>query len=84
MFPRLGRWRAATLESLGGVEDLVRVLMKRRNGGAWSEADRVFLREGLRHAGRRAPLLLLLAVPGGLLLLPACAWLLDRRRARRG
>jgi hypothetical protein len=79
----LSRWRARTLAGLGEVEGLVGVLMKRRNGEPWTVEDRVFLREGLRTAARWAPLALLFLLPGGVLLLPGYAWLLDRRRARR-
>jgi len=80
----IARWRAATLANLGHVEGLVGVLMKPRNGGAWTSEDRAFLRAGLRAAAHWVPLLLLFLVPGSLFLLPACAWLLDRRRIRRG
>jgi hypothetical protein len=66
------------------VEGLVRVLMKPRNGEAWTSEDRAFLRAGLRAAMGWAPLLLLFLVPGSFLLLPAYAWILDRRRVRRG
>lgn len=77
------RWRTASLAVLGNVDGLVRVLMKRRNGGAWTAEDRALLRDGLRSAARWAPLVLLFLLPGGLLALPAYAWLLDRRRVAR-
>ena len=79
----IARWRASTLAALGAVDGLVRVLMKRRNGGAWTVEDRALLRAGLRSTARWAPLLLLFLLPGGLLALPAFAWLLDRRRVQR-
>jgi hypothetical protein len=75
--------RSRTLGALGEVDGLVAVLMKRRNGGSWTAEDRRFLRAGLTTAARWAPLALLLLLPGGLLMLPAWAWLLDRRRSRR-
>jgi hypothetical protein len=80
----IARWRAATLASLGHVEGLVHVLMKPRNGEAWTSEDRAFLRAGLRAAARWTPLLLLFLVPGSFFLLPVCAWILDRRRVGRG
>jgi hypothetical protein len=79
----IARWRAESLAGLGAVDDFVGVLMKRRNGGVWTPEDRVLLRAGLRSAARCAPLLLLFLLPGGLLALPAYAWLLDRRRVAR-
>jgi uncharacterized membrane protein len=63
---------------------VLRVLMKRRNREPWSDEDRRFLRAELRSAARTLPALAVLLLPGGLLLLPLYAWLLDRRRKRRG
>ncbi len=77
-------WRTRALAALGEVDGLVAVLMKRRNGESWTAEDRRFLRDGLQATARYAPLALLLLLPGSLLMLPACAWLLDRRRSRRG
>jgi uncharacterized membrane protein len=76
-------WRTASLAALGQVEDLVRVLMKRRNGQPWTPEDRRFLREELRTLARWAPALFLFLLPGSFILLPAYAWLLDRRRGLR-
>jgi hypothetical protein len=77
------RWRREAHAALAGVDDLIRVLMKPRNGGAWTAADRAFLRDRMRAAARWTPALALFLLPGSILLLPACAWLLDRRRSRR-
>jgi uncharacterized membrane protein len=77
------RWRVASLAALAEVEGLVHVLMKPRNGQPWSPEDRVFLREELRALARWAPALFLFLLPGTFALLPAYAWLLDRRRGLR-
>jgi uncharacterized membrane protein len=79
----VGRWRAASLSVLAEVEGLVHVLMKPRNGQAWSPEDREFLRSELRALARWTPVLFLFLVPGSFILLPAYAWLLDRRRGLR-
>lgn len=77
------RWRVASLAALAEVEGLVHVLMKPRNGQPWSPEDRVFLREEVRTLARWAPALFLFLLPGTFALLPAYAWLLDRRRGLR-
>jgi uncharacterized membrane protein len=77
------RWRVASLAAMAEVEGLVRVLMKPRNGQPWSPEDRVFLKEELRTLARWAPALFLFLLPGTFALLPAYAWLLDRRRGLR-
>ena len=71
------------------VADLVRMrglmplLMKHRNGGNWSAAEKTELLNQLRILSRISPYLLLLLLPGSALLLPAYAWWLDRRRNPR-
>lgn len=62
---------------------LMPLLMKQRNGTPWTEPERRTLRNSLWGLRRAAPYLIALALPGGLLLLPALAWWLDRRRGPR-
>lgn len=76
-------WRLRQRRALGR-QGVLRVLMKRRNREPWSDEDRRFLRAELRAAVRTLPALALLLLPGGLLLLPLYAWVLDRRRQPRG
>jgi len=80
--PVLDTWRLSAFSRLGQVHDLVRVLMKPRNGTPWSAEDRAFLREGLRTLARWTPGFVLFLLPGGFVLLGAYAWLLDRRRGQ--
>ena len=71
------------------VADLVRMrglmplLMKHRNGGAWTAAEKAELLTQLRILSRVSPYLLFLLLPGSALLLPAYAWWLDRRGKER-
>lgn len=64
------------------VRGLMPLLMKQRNKGRWSVEDRAQLRIHLRRLSNLSPYLVVLALPGSFILLPALAWWLDRRRAR--
>jgi hypothetical protein len=77
------RWRLGARRVLAGGDGLLQVLMKPRNGQPWTPEERAFLRAKMRDAARWTPAFLLLLLPGSVLLLPAYAWFLDRRRARR-
>lgn len=79
----LQSWRERMHGRLSGVESLVAVLMKRRNGKPWSGEEKAFLQAGLRGLARWAPALLLFLLPGSVALLPIYAWLLDRRKGER-
>ena len=76
------RWRRASFAALAEASDLVRVLMKPRNRERWTPDDRAFLRAQLRALARWAPALFLFLLPGSFILLPAYAWVLDRRRGK--
>lgn len=65
------------------VRGLLPLLMKHRNGGVWSDAERAELLHQLRALSRLSPYLLLVLLPGSALFLPLYAWWLDRRRRRR-
>lgn len=79
----LQSWRERMHGRLAGVESLVGVLMKRRNGKPWSREERAFLQAELRTLARWVPALLLFLLPGSVALLPVYAWLLDRRKGER-
>jgi hypothetical protein len=64
------------------VRGLMPLLMKQRNKGRWSLEDRAELRSHLRRLSNLSPYLVVLALPGSFVLLPALAWWLDRRRTR--
>lgn len=64
------------------VRGLMPLLMKPRNKQRWTPEERAELRVHLRRISTISPYLLVLALPGSFLMLPALAWWLDRRRNR--
>lgn len=64
------------------VRGLMPLLMKPRNKQRWTPEDRAELRVHLRRLSSISPYLIVLALPGSFLMLPALAWWLDRRRNR--
>jgi len=65
------------------VQGFMQLLMKQRNGSPWSSEDKSALRLHLRHLAATLPLFGIFALPGGSMLLPLLALILDRRRQRR-
>jgi hypothetical protein len=65
------------------MRGLMPLLMKNRNGGTWTSAEKAELLVQLRVLSRVSPYLLFLLLPGSALLLPVYAWWLDRRRKTR-
>lgn len=70
----------AELMVLRGVMPL---LMKSRNGEAWTPQEKTLLLAHLRRLTHLSPYLVFLLMPGSVVLLPIYAWWLDRRRLRR-
>jgi hypothetical protein len=75
--------RRLWLQGVLGVQGLMELLMKQRNGQSWTPKDRLLIRRHLRSLGEVAPAIALFALPGGTLLLPLLAWFLDRRQRRK-
>lgn len=71
------------IEEVTEMQALMPILMKRRNGMKWNEADRAAIRRHLRSLSKISPYLMVLLLPGGFFMLPALAWYLDRRRTKR-
>jgi hypothetical protein len=65
------------------VKGLMPLLMKQRNSQRWTAEDKAELAQHLKRLSRLSPYLVLVALPGGFLMLPALAWWLDRRRRGR-
>lgn len=65
------------------IEGLIAVLMKPRNGEAWTREDRNFLGQEFQRLGRAAPGFLVFLLPGGAILLPLYAWFIDSRTDQR-
>jgi hypothetical protein len=70
------------LEEVGAMRGLLPLLMKPRHHQQWSRADKVLLYRHVKRMSLLSPYLILLALPGGALALPALAWWLARRRAK--
>ena len=64
------------------VKGLMPLLMKPRNKQHWTMEDKAELQIHLRRLSNISPYLVVLALPGSFILLPALAWWLDRRRHR--
>jgi hypothetical protein len=71
------------LDQVTTVEGLMRLLMKERNGVPWTPDDKTQLCGHLRTLAASLPALAVFSLPGGALLLPALAWLVDRRKKKR-
>jgi hypothetical protein len=78
----LYRLRQVTLDEVAHVQGFMQLLMKQRNGVAWSEDDKAAIRNHLKHFARSLPYLVLFTLPGGTMLFPGLAWFLDRRKNR--
>ena len=77
------RERMRIANYLSTIRGLMPLLMKRRNGSRWSVSERADLHQQMRALTHLSPYLLVLALPGSFLMLPALAWWLDRRRGLR-
>ena len=62
------------------VRGLMPLLIRPRNRRRWSLEERAEFRGHLRRLACISPFLLVLALPGSFLMLPALVWWLDRRR----
>ena len=62
---------------------LMPLLMKPRNGQRWTLEEKQQLVGHFRRLSSLSSYLVVLVMPGGMLILPALAWWLDRRRNQR-
>jgi len=77
------RERLRLTAEIMSARGLMPLLMKPRNKQRWTPEDKQALGMHLRRLSALSPYLFVLAMPGGMLMLPALAWWLDRRRNRR-
>jgi hypothetical protein len=77
------RERDVIRAELSQVRGFMPLLMKARNGGDWSPLEREQLMANVRAIAHISPYVLVLALPGSFIALPALAWWLDRRRQNR-
>ena len=83
MFSSQRREAQRVLAELMVTRGLMPLLMKSRNGGSWTHAEKEELLAHLRRMAHLSPYLIALLLPGSLLILPVYAWWLDRRRFNR-
>ncbi|MFN8009293.1 MAG: hypothetical protein U0V70_20155 [Terriglobia bacterium] len=72
--------KAIGLEDLYHIQGFMHLLMKPRNGMRWTTEDKQELRTHLMSLAESLPYLAVFSLPGGLLLLPLLARILDRRK----
>lgn len=77
------RERDEILAELVTIKGLMPLLMRHRNGGAWTGAERSELHAQLRAIAHVSPYMVVLLLPGSFAILPVMAWWLDRRRFHR-
>lgn len=78
----VARERQFLLTEVLQAKGLMPLLMKPRNRQAWTAEDKAELRAHLKRLSRLSPYLVVGVMPGGLFMLPALSWWLDRRRNR--
>ncbi len=77
------RERDRARAALRGVDGLLPLIMRERNGAPWTPEERMQLFHHLRQAAALSPYLIICLAPGSMMLLPGIAWWLDRRRLQR-
>ena len=77
------RDREHILAELVTVRGFMPLLMKPRNGGRWTKAERQQLADQLQALANLSPYLVVMVLPGSFVALPVLAWWLDRRRLLR-
>jgi hypothetical protein len=72
--------RLAVLDEVAHIHGFMHLLMKPRNGTPRTAAEQAELRLHLKHIARSLPAFGIFTLPGGTLLLPFLALILERRR----
>jgi len=77
----LAKNKALLLDEANKINDFMRLLMKRKNTRQpWSKEEKRLLRAHLWHLSSYIPALIIFCLPGGSLLFPLLAEILDRRK----
>ena len=72
------------LSQVLAVKGLMQLLMKNRNTGEkWTKEESKEIRSHLRHISKMVPVIIVFLLPGGSLMLPFLAEVLDRRKTIR-
>lgn len=83
MLEAQNRERVQVLQEMVKIRGLMPLLMKKRNGQVWTEAERAELVGQMRAVAHISPYLVVVLLPGSFAMLPVLAWWLDRRRQDR-
>jgi hypothetical protein len=76
--------KAFLLGQVLAVQGLMQLLMKNRNTGEkWTREEIREIKKHLRHISKMVPVIIVFLLPGGSLLLPFLAEVLDRRKTIR-
>ncbi len=76
--------RAFILEEVLAVKGLMQLLMKVRNTDQpWTKEEKKEIKRHLRNLSKMVPVVAVFILPGGMLLLPFLAEILDRRKKKR-
>jgi hypothetical protein len=76
--------KQAILMEVLSIRGLMQLLMKTRNTDEkWTREEQREIKRHLKNISKIIPVLVLFSLPGGSLLLPILAEVLDRRRTRR-
>jgi len=76
--------KAFILEEVLAVKGLMQLLMKQRNTDQkWTKEEKREIKNHLKSISKVIPALIIFLLPGGSLLLPVLAEVLDRRKTRR-
>jgi hypothetical protein len=77
--------KALLLDEANKINDFMKLLMKYKNTRqAWTKEEKRLLRAHLWHLSFYIPALIIFCLPGGSLLFPLLAEILDRRKNKRG
>jgi hypothetical protein len=81
----ISRQKALILQEATRIQDFMRLLMKLRNTGkTWTREEKKALKLHLIHLSTYVPILIIFLLPGGSLLVPILADILERRKGGRG
>jgi len=76
----MNRERKYVLGEVAQITGLMPLLMKPRNHQSWTPEDKRQIVAHLRRLSVVSPYLAVMVMPGSIIVLPALAWWLDRRR----
>lgn len=76
--------RAFILQEVLAVKGLMHLLMKNRNTDQpWTKEEKKEIKQHLRNISKMVPVIIIFILPGGTILLPILAEILDRRKEKR-